>query len=157
MYRQLTGVLAASLTLLLCGCGDLTDCSARLSFMHTFPADPDEVCDSGACMGDDGANFNITSAGVVRTVSDNSCPGAQDGSQSHTAAVERSGDTLIISLGTEEVSLELTGNEVTQTRFELESGGCLNVGTNISGMLDYSDKTLVWSYDLQVTDIGGCF
>ena len=108
-------------------------------------------------MGEDGSDFWIVLAPISQTVSNSSCALMPDGQASDTAAVERAGDVLTISINFEELTLSLSGNSLNSAAQEFGDGICQNQFSNIQGALDYNAKTLVWSYDLSVTDLGGCF
>ena len=140
------------------GCGGVdTVCGAQITFEHDLSSIFDDDCNVSSCMGEDGSDFKITLAPATQTISGSTCPGVQDGPATSNASVERAGDVLTISVGLEDLSFSLSGNDLSTPDQELADEACKNNLTNIQGSLDYNAKTLMWSYDLTVTDLGGCF
>ena len=138
-------LLGSVVTLLGCGGAD-TVCGAKILFEHQLTS-----------MGESGSDFIIALAPVTQTISDSTCPGVRDGQASSTASVERVGDTLTITVGLDDLSFSLSGNDMDTPDQRFADESCQNELTNIQGSLDYEAMTLVWSYDLTVTDLGGCF
>ncbi|MBT6432060.1 MAG: hypothetical protein HOK97_15810 [Deltaproteobacteria bacterium] len=141
------------------GCGEAgdTECGAKVSFSHDLSSIFDDDCNFDSCMGDNGSDFKIMMAPVVQTIAENTCPGGQNGQGSETATVERAGDVLTITVGFQELAIPLSDNSLSSGGLEFGDAACQNNLSNIQGGLDYETKTLVWSYDLRVTNLGGCF
>ncbi len=155
--KPLMGLLAA-IALGLSGCGGGSgECGAKLSLEHDLSSMFDDDCNFDSCMGEDGSDFRIAMAPISQTVSDSTCDLMPDGQDSDSATVEREGDVLTISLGFQELVLNLSGNDLSTEVKEFDDGACQNTMNNIQGSLDYTTRTLVWSYYLTVTDLGGCF
>ena len=157
MQNKLWIGLLAAVALGLSGCGGSGSCGAKLNLEHDLSSMFDDDCNFDSCMGEDGSDFRIPMAPISQTVSESTCALMPDGQASDTATVERTGDVLTISLGFEELTFNLSGNSLNSEVKEFGDGSCQNTLSNIQGALDYSARTLVWSYDLTVTDLGGCF
>jgi hypothetical protein len=159
MVNRISIWVLAGLLGCLAGCGDgaNTQCGAKLSFAHDLSSIFDDDCNFDSCMGEDGSDFKIMLAPVTQTISENTCPGGQNGQGTDTASVERSGDTLTITVDFQELAIPLSANDLSSTGLEFGDSACQNNLSNIQGILDYDAKTLVWSYDLTVTNLGGCF
>jgi hypothetical protein len=107
-------------------------------------------------MGSSPSNFSTIVAPTILTVSANTCTKLTNGSQSATTMVTRSGNTRTISIGSEIVILQLSGDNITTTSTSLDNAFCKNALTNISGTLNYGTKKLNWQYDLKATQVSNC-
>ena len=159
MRNRLSAWVLTGLLIGLLGCGSSADttCSAQVTIEHDLSSMFDDDCNFDSCMGEDGSDFRIMLAPISQTVSNSTCALMPDGQASDTATVERAGEVLTISINFEDLTLSLSGNSLSSATQEFGDGICQNSMSNIQGALDYNTKTLAWSYDLTVTDLGGCF
>jgi len=73
-----------------------------------------------------GESFSIPLASTQRVITSSTCPGLPVGQVTDRVTVTRTGNTLMLSLGFEEISLSVTGDTIAEQPFKDENEFCIN-------------------------------